>query len=897
MKKVWSFLLISCLVISSCGAPADEAPPSGEDAVAFEWSKELAEDYLLETPASDIVSAHPFYMGSFQGFDNTTKSFMEERNAFVMSLRDVLGEGAENAYHLEQDMRDLRNLVDWYLLNVLANYPELEEELGGQMDEQNAIALMNMAQVNMLQGMKEELQSTEFSLKQAIMMKTMMLQELQLADGYHHELESLQALMLVTVAITEVLEDKEMTYLNAETDRLAEEITTRAGEELSRLHFNNKAVQDAMATLEEADRFYAEDMLAFVKRETKNLEDYITFHQTESTLSARELGFIEDMLQESNERMQVLENLLGSGDAVGFIPTAHAAEGWFDRLKNKVSSAASNLKEATKDAASYTWGKTKQGLSKVKDVVVDAAVTTGTVAKDVVLGQVKRTGQIIGAGLEIANAEVKTVMDVGFAVYEGVPPKEIIGMVKDNFNTMVKNIKDGRGGAQVFTTAKEYMEGVEDGAMNLVNDTVAAGIGEGVTSKTLGFIAKTTVGFFTGLAKDSYDVLNPDSSDLDRGMGLFGLALTAVGGTTSVAKPKDLIETGVKSSVSLLDDAARIGNSLRPSNLAKGLDDLAEKGFKKSMSDLFSSKTGNALKETLESGYEKGKNLIKDNLSKGYEGVKSNLKDVPKNFKGLFDDKSTLEILDDVFGTTGDDATAWLTGYLETVLNSATDDLVKDVVKNQFSDDKNSVKKTISTEKGDTIKKEIQESNDGYVVNKKEEEKEPTPEPEEETETEVVAEAEVLEEEEPEPVAVEEEEEASLEDAVIPSNDPRTILGEYTFSTTVEGLTVNGTGAISFTIIGGDVTCTSNVSQTMSGVIQGYPISGTGAASSSGCSGTIDAGGAMSGSGTFSGWGSVSIQGQTGSGSGSTGFTFSGVEDNGRFKGSLEVEGISVSVN
>ena len=532
-----------------------------------------------------------------------------------------------------------------------------------------------------------------------------------------------------------------------------------------------------------------------------------------------------------------------------FLPTAHAGiKDSLSWLGGKISNAASTTADYAKAGAALTWDATK-----------DLAIA----GKDLAVATAKTGGKIVGAGLDVVDATVKSTFDTAVNVAYFEKPSVIFGQVKDNFTQSYGRIRDGKGGAPIFSQAKAYMEGAEEGAQNLAEKVVElTPIGKGVTSTTIGFIAKTTAGFFTGVAKDSYDVLNPSSSEEDTLMGMFGLALTAVGGTTTAVKPTDVLKGAGNTTKKLL-----VGGYTTITNLEKGsflttARKILTMDIKEACTKIFSKKVISGGKELVEESLEQTIKAGKSSFDDGINILKEKItKDVPEKFAGLFEKKSFGAILDDVFGTTGDTPREWIKGYLENIVASSADDLLKNMVKKGTKElfVENPLAQTKET--GEVLKEFIiSHPNIGIAMN--------------------------------------EEEKKQIEHIfgpILPDSDTRipkyegTYVPSFTINLTVSGIHSSGRGTVTIIVGKETVACTLKATQTASGKVQGIAINASSNASSTSCAGTISPQGELAATGLATGLSTTTVMGQSTQNRSGSPFEVRGKIHEGKFSGTLTV--------
>jgi hypothetical protein len=420
---------------------------------------------------------------------------------------------------------------------------------------------------------------------------------------------------------------------------------------------------------------------------------------------------------------------------------------------------------------------------------------------------------------------------------------------------------------------------------------VKATIGEGITSKTVGFAAKITSGFLTGLGKDAMTALNPNTSKTDTVVSLFGIGLSLWGGSGSFLKGSQALKIAASKSLSTTSKLISVVNSLDAGAIKEGVKDLFKDGFKGMVKKVLSKESGEMLLEGTKTVIKDTKQVLAENLKNGYEMIKDNAsKNIPDALKVFFEKKQMLSVFADAMGI-GESAGAGIANKTLSYLNNVVGSMADDQIKSWVGSAANLLgisSKTQEEINDDQQKAILNEVNKALLIQLNEENKDSIKQ-----------------------VAKEYQDAKTKDPAnsfwnwLIPSIsavDPGKYSAKVKVAITQYGISSTGGGPVAFTVDSDyKISCSVSMDIKVSGSIQGMNVSGSGSASSSSCAGSVSSengdynvSGSLKTSGTafVSGYGAS----QSNSSSKNMSFTASGNMKNGEIKGSIQMGGYSFEI-
>lgn len=856
-------LCVVSLLVTSCGVstppPASEVITEKNFGDMESWTPSLLEASLTETPPDMQLMAGLFSIGSFGGRDAYTQAYTTKRGEMIRQIGAQIDTATDALQTAENSMGPLRSASQWYVLLGASVYPEARGTLLAEGAGGVHRALISWATLSMLKETAENRKATMDTDEQNILLHLQYVQSMHQAQILTDELTRLYGVALTLGQLAEVSGDAGLQKIRDDGEGRIDTHSVEVANQLTIAHDALARAHLGVGLLAQADLAYARDGEAYMAQEITSLEKKVAEEQWSPHATSEEKELVRLALREAQERLTVLRAYLKEYDASGLpempvttsglLPQAQA--GFRDSMSwlgTSLTSAAVGAKNLTTAGASLAWKGVKATAGVVKDVAITGA---------------KVTGQVVGTVIEATDATVKTTVDTSLSLYYGESPKTIVSQIKSNYGEAWDRVKNGKAGANVYKDAKSYMEGAENAASDLTQKVVEKTIGKGVISTTTGFIAKTTVGFFTGVAKDSYDVLNPEASEEDTLMGMFGLVMTAVGGSGTAAKPTSVIKNGSTTTKNLLVSSKNYLSTLSPSSLTGALKDYFAEGVTKKLTGLLTKNTLKSATGTLENVAKAGITKTKGALDDAYNILHGKVtKDIPEAWKGLFEKKSFGSVLDTVFGTTGDTPREWLTGYLENIVISAADDQVKNGVKTALQYFGGAPEEGIPTLPLSLPLQERQKAAIEALIALQEQEN-----------THISA-LSPQKQEEVKKVLEERREALTLPPVAKYAGG---YSKSFPFRFSVSGLQSTGTIDLQVTADQqGILSCSFSATQRVSGSYQGIGVNSSGRGSSGSCSGKVTDSGSFELSGGASGFATSTVMGQSYSGGSSMGFSVRG---------------------
>lgn len=855
-------LLFVLFFLSSCGAVQEKKVVLTP---ATMWTQESIPLYLAEPTPQSIAGSGVFSFGEFTGFDEKTRAYTTARKEKVTEMVRFLDQFSLDATRMSQILPSIRAAALRSEFLALLVYPEESSAILSLSKEQMLQSLMTERQGLLYREVHEARIAATSEEARAGLLQTEYVLASIFADMTTSEIEHTYKAAKTLLVAASVEGNALKKTLAQEIERNMGEIPKDSGAVLLSMHRSLGLLAYGEKVLITADYAFAQEVLESLPAQIAQVKEALAKGTRSVYASPQVMEFVPLLTKEMEERMQVLSYYVKEYDASRLLSTpVHLSE----------NTMVPYAHAGVRDSLSWLGGKLSDATGVVVDVAKSGAVLTwdatkdlAIAGKDLAVATAKTGGKIIGAGLDVVDASVKSTFDTAVNVAYLEKPSTILTQIKENYVASYERIKDGHGGAAIFSQAKAYMEGSEEAAQHMAEKVVSlTPLGKGITSTTIGYIAKTTTGFFTGTAKDMYDVLNPDSSEEDTLMGMLGLGLTAIGGSSTAAKPTEVIKDGVVTTKQLFTKGVQtftsVGTSTSIKNIFKG-------DVKETLVSIFSKKALSSSAEVVEETLVKGLKNSKGYLDEGFLALKGKLsKDIPEKFAGLWEKKSFGAILDDVFGTTGDTPTQWIKGYLETIVSSSADDLLKNTIK----------KGTTSLFVGD---EKVQTALIGSAL---EELVKKNPEF---TQSMTLPQKEAIE---------------KVFGPILPDSKERipafegTYAPRFSIQLTVSGMNTSGSGTVEIQVAKIGVTCHLTATQTVSGAIQGMRINASSRAQSSSCGGNIDQYGHISLTGSATGFGTTTVMGQSAQSAATSPFTVTGTIVNKKFQGELLVRGYTMKL-
>jgi len=621
----------------------------------FEWTEDLSANYTEQETDLEMAYSGPFYFGSFDGLDEYSKMYSLARGQRVEKIVEVMDETIGYLNELELSVKEERGIMDWYIFKIATLDPSTKDAILPFIDKSTEYAFEQNLSLEFLNTLKEELEDMDRNAEWGFLTYTKFIAIQDLIKSYDNEIQDMHSKL---ATLYYYLESDNDLYkaINDELDYKIQHYSENISEYSQKAFFNMQSLLLEEKLLVTADYYFAQDAIAHVQAKSLDLEKAIDLYNgSKLVLDDDTINF----MRESNNAFKELangwkeyldsipkENLLNES-FLSFeetdIPTAYAIGNPFTWLGSTVKSVAKGGWNISKAGASYAWDKTKAATVAVKNVAISG---------------VKTVGKTIGVGLDIASATTMT----GYGLFFSDSWANWADSAKDNYKKVWSNFKEGKSGSQVYGDALKGMDKLENISEKIVSTVIEKTLGTGVTSKTMGFAAKTVVGFFTGLAKDSYVVLDPSTSEADTLKALGSLAMTVAGGSQSVMKGSQSLKIIGTGSKSLAKKSLAIIAKASPKTAIKTLKSLVTKkgliNFGKS-SFKIAEKTSKGSLNIAKKGYKFFKGNIKDGVPSTVKDLfkKQPIQNVFKTALGMGEEglvKNSIGLLNNIIGATVD---------------------------------------------------------------------------------------------------------------------------------------------------------------------------------------------------------------------------------------------------
>lgn len=675
MKRVVSALLAIILATSGFLGGCSQLGLGGSKS-PFTTEYELGEANIDAFLASDVVetamTGGPFYDGAQPLPSQNTGDFETARAAKVEEITAQADSIATACEAAKPAMAELRTAYVDYLDIVYKADPEVKD-----------IALETLAQVALL-GTKEAIAEAQYgslasgestqAYTAAMGQYLAVSKAVELGGLYLEDANTIAGYAAVMIDGLSDSPDAKITAANSDLDSKMEGLLDEALTALEPVAAGIANVNAGLEQLASADYYFSREALGWMDSQMVELKPLVNGLEPREGMTAEDVTAIKDFYAATEEWNASLNEHFASLDtsrviAIPNVPMpgigpepAYAEDGGYKAGKDY--GAANDVLKMKAQADPPKQGWLASGWSAVK---------TG-------FGKAKT---VVGTGVDVLNSGVYNISRVGTGIWYGNSAKDIAGDIGENTKDLVENYKNGVSGADTFTTANDYIEGVEEGAGGAVGDatswTFEKIFGKGKVSGTAGWatkgLTKITVGFFTGLGKGIYKVANKKSSSADVAVGIVEIALGAIGGSKVILKGSQIpgLLKGAKEGVgafsktltTLIGSAA---NAAERKSVTKAIADLLiKKGLTKGealklVSNSIKLEINQAVGQFIKGSREAMIKKIRDLIAKGGSGflsnagstVKGSLQDLlaksfPKTLQGFIDAGTT------VMGTTAVD--------------------------------------------------------------------------------------------------------------------------------------------------------------------------------------------------------------------------------------------------
>ncbi len=869
MKKLIACLSLIAMFISGCQSVpqtpgGDQAGPDGQSAstplkeltmdASYSWTPELAQQYIEQENVTQVSYSGPFYFGTFLGMDEYTKGYTKQRDERADQILKVVDQSVGYLNELDAKVREVRTIFDRYFLTIAVFAPSAKEELLQQIDQGNEYAVYNYQKLVFLNSLKDELAKMEKSAEWGFLAYTKYYLTFNLTQSYQDELAFLYGRLAGLEMISASYNLEGYKTINDQLDQEMGQRSKDIEKLIQKLAYNGALLAHEEKLLFTADHYYVQDVVTNMKAKLPELKKALADYQGgKEAIDQDVLAMLNEQIGEYEEFSKNLQAYLDSVPeedllkepefkVSGLIPVARAGfmdtAAWFG---GKIVDAGVAVKDTALDYGSagvnMAWDGTKYVVNKGAEVAV-----AGT----------KVAGKVIGTALDAASAVAKTPMDVVNGVYYGNSAKQVLSTIGSNYVGIYNNFQAGTQGHQVYSDTVKILDESDKVFAAGMEGMTKLVMGEGVTSKTVGFAAKIVSGFFTGLGKDAMTALDPNTSTADTLVGLLGVGLSCIGGSGSFLKGSQALKIAGSKVASGSSSLVKGLMAIDGAAIKGGITNFFSGGLKGAFKSLFSKQGLDAALNGTKNVLSATKNTISSSLDDAFNLLKSNgVENIPGAFKGLFEKKRMLSVFADALGigeSAGKGFAPKALSFLNNIVGSMADDKIKAWVGDaaKFMGVSTQTQEEINEEEVKSVLKAVQlemfkQLSDQYNQDIKK--------------------------------LAEDYQKAKNAGTLGPWEkflislvgvvSPGSYQAQVQISNSTMGINTTGGGPIYFEIDENfSLTCTSTLTTKASGTMQGMAVTGAATAVANGCSGSVNPEtGAFTAGGSFNSTGSSTVSG------------------------------------
>lgn len=548
MKRSLSVLLAILMLASSglltgCAAIKDLIPgagPKGPFTTDFEIDESNIDSFLFNDTIETAVTGGPFYAGAQPLPSQNTQEYDEARAAKLVEIKAEAEALVAAADAAKPAMAALRSEYTAFLEAVYKKEDGLKD-----------IAIETLQTVVLLgtKGVLAEEQyhaiaSQETTQAYATAMRDQLAvtKAVELGGLYLEDANTVMGYAAVMVDGLSESTNAEVKAATADFDSKMEGLAADVIAALEPIVQHSANIQLGLNQVSSADYYFAIESMGWMMAEMEELAPLVEgLEPRGEELTAENVEQIKAFYAAFEEWNDSVLQHMASLDTSGMvevasvpfpdfslgIEAAYAADGGYQpganyNAGNQVLNQPAQAPAPQQGWLASGWSAVKTGFGKAKTVV--------------------------GVGVDAIGLGVRNITSVGAGIYYGNSTKDIVENIMANTKEMVDNYEKGVSGASTFTTANDYIEGVETGAGEAAGGAAEWGIeailGKGKVSETAGWavggITKISVGMFTGMAKGIYKVANKNSSSADVALGFVEIGLGAIGGSKVIIKGSQL---------------------------------------------------------------------------------------------------------------------------------------------------------------------------------------------------------------------------------------------------------------------------------------------------------------------------------------------------------------------
>jgi len=464
-------------------------------------------------------------------------------------------------------------------------------------------------------------------------------------------------------------------------DRL--ERMAAAGGRLDEIQSRIALLSGVLRQIDTGEHYMGLASLEYARKLTPTIQANLKLIATNGRASGADLDFMQENLKYQERVFSGLEKSLRAVPAANLVSPAE-----LDQVK---ISQAFSLVLSAHAAENSAWERSIQALS------MGAADTRKQVSSKLAGGwqSIKTTYQdakgAVGLGMDGVNTAVKSGFDYAIGKWEGNSDKDIRDTVLENFAKMERNLVTGESGADVFESAEDYFNALEDGGGDFAGAGARTVFGEGNVSWLAGHVGKITVNMFTGFGKGIAKIANTRATGGEVAEGYLDVGLSFIGGSKAIGKASQLLaggKSGVKSlgkkGLNFLERVAKNADLGKLKDVGASLlskKKLTPGDIKKLISNAGKIEADEALKQSLLAVNEAVNKEFMDLIAKAGATLKSNatagVKQSYKEFTREVFKESLQGYKDALLKVLGDG----FSEYIDNLVANKADDMFKVMVK------------------------------------------------------------------------------------------------------------------------------------------------------------------------------------------------------------------------
>ena len=637
-------------------------------------------DVFLDGDSFDtVLQGGPYYLGVESG----------RQQPIIAAFRQLKGAKVAEAEKLtrgvfEQEVLLLEDVV--HLQEAMIGFWEVLQADNGDLRRQGGdLASLLLADRIKLEGLIALYKGLPGNGNEMIKARNMYRRSMlavELAGVQTRSLANLTAVALPLVSTYEKSSDPELKdavrQFEVSLERMEE-----AGSRLNDIQSSIALLSSVLRQINTGEHYMGLASLEYARKITPAIQANLELVGSNGHASRADLDFMQENLKYQGQVFSGLEKSLRAVPASNLVSPAE-----LDQVK---LSQEFSLILSAHAAGNSAWERSIQALS------MSAGDARKQVSSKLSDGwqSIKTTYQdakgAVGFGMDGVNTAVKSGFDYAIGKWEGNSDKDIRDTIVENFAKMEKNLVTGESGADVFESAEDYFNSLEDGGGDFAGTGVRTVLGEGNASWLAGHVGKITVNMFTGFGKGIAKIANTRSTDGEVAEGFLDVGLSFIGGSKAIGKASQIVaggKSGVKplgkKGLNFLDRVAKNADLGKLKDVSASLlskKKLTPGEIKKLISNAAKIEADEALKQSLMAVNEAVNKEFLDLIAKAGATLKSNatagVKQSYKEFtQEVFKDSlqgykdALVKVLGDSFSE-----------YVDNLVANKADDMFKVMVK------------------------------------------------------------------------------------------------------------------------------------------------------------------------------------------------------------------------